>query len=54
MRAICNVSYVAQVEHLDKDDLRDFDRALLAAPGEKPAPVSRGTGALLGVMGKKG
>lgn len=52
MRALCNIAYVAQVEHLDGDDIRDFDRKLVAEPGDDVAPVSRGTESLLAIMGK--
>lgn len=49
MRELCNLSYALQVQHLDADELRDFDRKLVAEPG-KVVRTSRGTDALQAMM----
>lgn len=48
MRQVCNVAYALQVESMDENEYRKFNKELEAAPGQR---VSHGTGALMGLMG---
>jgi hypothetical protein len=47
MRELCNLSYAAQVQFLEEDELRAFDGRLVAAPGERARNQSRNVGALM-------
>lgn len=52
MRQVCNIAYVAQAERMDDKELKVFHRELERNPAA--APVSRGTGDLMGMLGQAG
>lgn len=53
LRQVCNAAYSAITQWMSSDDHKQFDRELLAPMRRDgtAVPVSRGTGALMAVMG---